>query len=551
MTLSPLGDSAVLISLGEHIDDATARQIRAIAAQIEADPPTGTIDVVPAFASVAVFYDSAHGLEFSQFTADLEERVARARHATVATATRKIEIPVCYGGEFGPDLEAVAQHAGMKPEAVIAAHSGADYLVHAIGFVPGFPYLGGLPPRLATPRRATPRPAVPAGSVGIGGSQTGVYPFSTPGGWNLIGRTPAVLFDVTRPEPALLEAGDRVRFRAISGDDYAAAVAAAARPYPKRGDTLAAASSASPAVDVVRAGMFSTVQDLGRSGHRARGVPNGGAADLFAARVANLLAGNPEHAALLEFTLVGPELRFGRDTVIGVTGGDFGVPRWRPLLARAGETVKFGAAVAGARGYVAFAGGVEVPAVLGSRSTYLRGQFGGFEGRTLRDGDRLTIPPVTRGFAQDWRIDPRILPAYSNAPTVRVVAGVHAAMFREDCLNQAFTVTPRADRMGVCLAGDALRPDHPRELVSLPVAPGAIQVPPDGQPIVLLVDAQTVGGYPQVANVIAADLPLIAQLRPGDSVHFRLVTLDEAHAALRARERALGLLREGLAQKLA
>lgn len=304
-------------------------------------------------------------------------------------------------------------------------------------------------------------------------------------------------------------------------------------------------------IKVIRSGMLTTVQDLGRPGHRAAGVPLGGAMDVFALRVANQLVGNAEDAAVLECTLLGPELGFGADTVIAVGGADFeGLAAWQPRLVRAGERVKLGAVRSGCRGYLAVAGGIDVSVVLGSRSTYLRAGFGGFEGRALRDGDRLKVPDVTRHLTNHWRIDARILPGYSAAPTVRVVRGAQLDEFGGALFAAEFRILPQSDRMGIRLGGDKLtRIGGAAELVSSAVAPGTVQVPPDGQPIVLMADAQTLGGYPQAAQVISVDLPLMAQLRPGDRVKFAEVTLEEAHQLAFVREHVLAMLHEGLTQK--
>ncbi len=222
MTLSPLGDSAVVVALGTGLDETALTRVRAVAEALEQEKPAGVVDVVPAFASVTVFYDAAHCGSYAQLCAEIQACAARAEATMVSQRTRVLEISVCYGGEGGPDLAEVAARAKLSVEQVIAQHSGAEYLVHAIGFAPGFAYLGGLPTALHTPRRATPRTSVPAGTVGIGGAQTGVYPLVTPGGWNLIGRTPLRMFDALRVEPALLRTGDRVKFRAISAEEFAA-----------------------------------------------------------------------------------------------------------------------------------------------------------------------------------------------------------------------------------------------------------------------------------------------------------------------------------------
>lgn len=302
---------------------------------------------------------------------------------------------------------------------------------------------------------------------------------------------------------------------------------------------------------VIRAGILTTVQDLGRPGHRASGVPLSGPMDPMALRVANLLVGNPETAATLECTLRGPELVFSTDTVIALGGAEFeGLAPWQPVMVPAGGRMKLGAVRRGCRGYLAVAGGIDVPIVLGSRSTYLRGEFGGYQGRALRDGDAVRVPDVARTMANHWRIDARILPPYSSAPTVRVVRGAHTDEFGGALFAAEFRILPQSDRMGIRLGGARLaRIGGAADLVSSAVAPGTVQVPPDGQPIVLMADAQTIGGYPQAAHVISVDLPLMAQLRPGDRVRFAEVPLDEAHRLALAREHVLAILHEGLAQK--
>ncbi|MBA3963789.1 MAG: 5-oxoprolinase subunit PxpB [Chthoniobacterales bacterium] len=213
--LAPLGDSAVIIRLDDSLGE-----ILATARILEAAKICGVIDIAPAFASVAVFFSSPDDRENS--TAAIETILRQHKPSPRAIGeTRLLEIPVCYEPAYGLDLEIVARHAQLSPNEIALHHSGASYEVRCVGFTPGFPYLSGLPKVLATPRRATPRVAVPPGSVAIGGAQTGIYPLASPGGWNIIGRTPLRLFDAAREPAALLQAGDRVRFFAISGKEFA------------------------------------------------------------------------------------------------------------------------------------------------------------------------------------------------------------------------------------------------------------------------------------------------------------------------------------------
>lgn len=303
-------------------------------------------------------------------------------------------------------------------------------------------------------------------------------------------------------------------------------------------------------IRVNRAGMQTSVQDGGRRGYRSDGVPLSGAMDPFALRMANLLVGNAEDAAVLELTLLGPELEFSEETIVAMTGADFGVvPRWQPVRIPARTSLKLSAAAEGCRGYLAIAGGFDVPAVLGSASTYLRGGLGGYGGRALRDGDVLRAPTLTRRMADHWRIDRRILPGYSAMPEVRVLRGAQASEFGRTFFDSPFKVTAQSDRMGIRLKGPTLVRHSTVELRSTSVVPGTVQVPPDGQPIVLMADAQTIGGYPQLAHVISVDLPVVAQLRPGDLMTFVEVTMEYAHEQALEREHALAMLRHGLAQK--
>ncbi|MDJ0365458.1 5-oxoprolinase subunit PxpB [Hymenobacter sp. H14-R3] len=222
MRLYPLGDAAVVLEFGQAIDPATHRLIQAFAQVLDQQPFAGLREYVPAFTTLTVYYDPwalhlGEILPYDQVASYLQRLLPVAHDAAASYEPGPlVEIPVCYGGEFGPDLDLVASHAQLAVDEVIVLHSAPEYLVHMVGFAPGFPYLGGLDARLATPRRAQPRPLVPAGAVGIAGVQTGVYSLPTPGGWQLIGRTPLRLFDANRAQPSLLQAGDRLRFVPIS-----------------------------------------------------------------------------------------------------------------------------------------------------------------------------------------------------------------------------------------------------------------------------------------------------------------------------------------------
>jgi KipI family sensor histidine kinase inhibitor len=222
-----LGDCALLLRLGERIDGALNARVHAVAQALRDAALPGVRDIVPAYASIAVHYDPAAWLDPagadtpSQRAAQLCDFVENCNISAAGKNLPAVEIPICYGGPFGPDLAEIAAHAQLDVDTVIALHTAGAYRVAMLGFAPGFPYLLGLDPKLHTPRRAHPRTRVPAGSVGIGGAQTGIYPRELPGGWQIIGRTPLLLFDPARDSPALLAPGQRVRFRAVDADEYA------------------------------------------------------------------------------------------------------------------------------------------------------------------------------------------------------------------------------------------------------------------------------------------------------------------------------------------
>src|SRR5437867_5472788 len=297
---------------------------------------------------------------------------------------------------------------------------------------------------------------------------------------------------------------------------------------------------------VTRGGFLTSVQDLGRTGFREFGVSLGGALDPFALRVANLLVDNDEGAAGLEITFGGLQLHFADERAVAWCGGEFDVqiesmplPAGHAARLQAGEELKFGRPQIGCRCWLAISSGVDVPVVLGSRSTDLRANFGGFEGRALRDGDQLLLgefprsqTAATAGISSwtaphDWA-----RPATRN-PILRFARGADSNRFNASTLQrltmEVFAVSPDSDRMGVRFDGSEMKREDKTDLISEAVAPGTIQVPPSGKPILLLGDCQTIGGYPKIAHVITVDLGIAAQLRAGDSVRFSEVSIQDAH----------------------
>jgi antagonist of KipI len=304
------------------------------------------------------------------------------------------------------------------------------------------------------------------------------------------------------------------------------------------------------ALEVIDGGFFTTVQDLGRYGYQRYGVPVSGAMDTFALRAANLLAGNPRSAAALEMTLTGARLRFLTDTVIAVAGADmqprlddWPVPMWHPVAASDGAVLTFGATRDGLRAYLAIAGGIDVPVVLGSRSTFPRAGLGGFQGRPIRAGDVLATcgdPPT--------RVEGRMFPrerilSYAHHHSIRVILGPQDDAFTAEGIatffSATYVVTPKSDRIGCRLEGPKVSHQGSPDIISDGVPFGAVQIAGDGLPMILVADRGTTGGYAKLATVISADLPRLAQALPGDRVAFRAVSLDEAHRAVEEEEGVL------------
>lgn len=305
----------------------------------------------------------------------------------------------------------------------------------------------------------------------------------------------------------------------------------------------------SGAITIVKPGLLTTIQDLGRWGHQASGVPAAGPMDLFSHRLANQLIGNEPNAAALEITLIGPEIEFDCDTVVAVTGAIFDlacddrpIAHGASVAVRTGQRLKFGRLHQGARAYLGVAGGILSEPILGSRATHLVSHMGGHEGRALMAGDRIAVGPVDSAASVPRKTPGFILPSGGRA-RLRVMPGPQADWFNDEAVRTltsiSFRVSPRSNRMGYRLEGPPLARARDGEPISEPVGIGAIQVPNAGEPILLMADRQTAGGYPKIGHVITADLPLAGQLAPGDFIEFALCSRQEAVAALIARERQL------------
>jgi KipI family sensor histidine kinase inhibitor len=502
--LVPFGRRALLVRLGDRVDPELLGKVLQLDRWVRQLP--GVVETVPAYASLVVHFDP------EAVAPDALVRMVRDAPTGPAAAPvgKTHEVPVVYGGEFGPDLAEVARWAGLPEREVVALHTGTDYLVYMLGFSPGFAYMGSVPERIAATRLPQPRPRVPAGSVAVAGRQTGIYPSSTPGGWRILGRTPLPVFDPDSDPPARFEVGDRVRFVAVREADWPAPREARWEPQGP------------PLLAVLDGGLLCTVQDLGRAGYRRYGVPPSGAMDADALREANGVLGNAAGCAALEFTWPAPVLEALADVEVTLAGADFApevdgrpVPTGQPVRLRRGQVLRFRAPKSGNWGYLAVPGGVQAPVVLGSCSTHVPSGLGG---KVLRRGDVVCGARAIRGVGGRS-------PKAPSGP-VRIVPGPHLTCFQPGALDQlvrgAYTLSARSDRSGYRLEGPALRHAKTGEILSEGMVVGAVQVPPSGQPIVLMPDGPTTGGYPVLAVVVDEDLPRLAQKRPGEAVRFQL-----------------------------
>jgi antagonist of KipI len=315
-------------------------------------------------------------------------------------------------------------------------------------------------------------------------------------------------------------------------------------------------------IKVLHPGLLTTIQDLGRYGSQKYGVIVSGAMDSYSLRVANLLVGNDEGEGALEITLFGTTLYFEKDLLIAITGGDLlatidgkKAPMWRPILMRKGSVLKFKSAIKGCRAYLAFAGGIVIPKVMGSKSTYLRAEIGGFQGRALRKEDTFEcgeMNELNHSLVQQlekmnghftWAVNYSALINLKSSQTIRVLKGTEFNRFDKNSqqmlFNEPYTITTQADRMGYRLEGPVLSLAEPFELLSESVTYGTIQVPPNGQPIILMADRQTTGGYPKISQIISADLPSLAQLQPTSTIQFKEVTHEQAEMELLKKEQVI------------
>ena len=538
------GDRALLVG----VDDPAAG--RALVASLESALGGLDVELVCGLATVGVLArdpDAALGALTAAVHDVLSAPPAVSADGDAPGAGRLLTIPCAFDG---PDLDDVAGLTGLPRDEVVAQLTAGPLAVSVVGFSPGFAYLDGLPPALAEiPRRDRPRPAVPAGSVALAHGHAAVYPTASPGGWQLVGRTGLPLFSLDGPPYAVLAPGDRVQLRvAVDGE--------ATEPPQEAERSWAPPPGARRVFEVLAPGLRAVLQDAGRRGVAASGVPTAGAADPVSSALANGLAGNEPGAVVLEVTGGGTRLHalgpchvavVGGAPAVGVDGTDES-SSGRLLPLEDGQVLEMRALTRGCRTYVAVAGGFLGPVFFGSRSS---DELCGLGAGPLRSGSVLYAgewaPPLGDHLAEGAASE---LPA-NGAVELRVVTGPHAERFDPGVLDRLAAVSFRAgnesNRVGVRLRAEEAVDwgTGSGELDSQPMVTGAVQLPPGGEPIVLGPDHATLGGYPVPAVVIAADHGLLGQCGPGTEVRLVPVGFEEAEAACGARRRLLAAAVEG------
>lgn len=489
------------------IDRAVNRQVHALAEALLEQPLRGISDIIPSYNSLYIEYDANLISKAAVRHWCKQQRLRRARTAQLAPPKT---VPVHYDGE---DLADIAAQAGVSVHDVISLHSRPDYHVYALGFTPGFAFMGSVPEAIHMLRRSTPRVRIPAHSVAMTGSQTGIYPSVSPGGWNLLGHALVAMYDPHRATPFWLEPGDTVRFLPQEGEPPAAI--SPLRLLPKDPDNAV--------LEVTKAGLLDIVVDGGRVLAGRYGLCRGGMLDAVSGTLANRLVGNDPLAPVIEMSLMGGSYRVLEPCVVAVAGWGMqaqhngqDVKTPSSFCLAAGDELTFVPTATGVRSYLAVAGGIASDRFMGSASVDLKGNIG----MPLKAGDvlgvaKLKLARATQTF-QPWQVR-------GDPVTLRIIAGPQAS---EDALNalsqQTFSVS-HADRMGVRLADG----DVPGgELISEAVPIGAIQVPPGANPILLLHDRGSIGGYHKPALLHPVDLPRAAQIRQGQTVRFRLLDDD-------------------------
>lgn len=542
-----LGDTALLVNFQDQTQ--ALHHIHQLCEALFARSPSWLLDAIPGIDTLLVALrsqDFEYAFNRSIARAEINELLANilSDKEFIAAKDSVHRIRVCYDPALAPDLLASAEKCKLTVREFINRHKNSEITVDILGFMPGFAYCSGLDPSLKLPRLEKPRTAVPPGSVAIAELQTAIYPKTTPGGWNIIGRSPDLLFDPLKERPSLLHAGDRVQFIEIDIDQFekiqADEILSKSQQIKKHGLQKGA-------VEVISSGLLTTIQGSPRYGLAHLALSAGGPMDKESARLANTLVGNSEDAAGLEITGTGPKLLFREDTWVAWVGpsciaqidGQM-VSGNRPVYIRDGQTLSFGAMTQGYRIFLALGGGIESEFILGGCGSHLSAGIGG---QHVQKGDILYLPkslreiPLLKKLKQEHRTHPKwsvASPALSgqDIQLIKAVPSMHLNLLntREQVSlwQTVWTVSSQSNRMGMRLDGNFSISSPIAGIASQGIWFGTVQLPPSGQPILMMAEHATTGGYPRLVEAIQSERSKLAQLRPGDKIQFVPITLEEA-----------------------
>ena len=564
-----IGDHSVLADFSKSPNPLS--EIHGISKLLFANKPEWAAEIIPGLDSLIVQLkycsDSPNAVRKRAIEEleKLEKQFLKQNKLKLKPPTTH-RIQVCYHPDLALDLIAIAKACKLSIKEVIRLHKDSPYTADILGFMPGFTYFSGLNPKLRLPRLSSPRPSVPKGSVAIAELQTAIYPRTTPGGWNIIGRSPNTLFDIEKNPPGLFMAGDQMEIQEISLDEFHQLDQTRSSPEILRAPILDASKTG---IEVLQAGTFSSIQDNPRENLSHWAVGPGGACDLDSLHLANALVGNSPETAAIEMTSTGPALLFHETCCIAWVGAacegivdNQRIPGNRPVWVAKGSILKFTSLNPGFRSMLAIGGSLQLPKILGRRGSHISADIGP---KRLEKGEVLLLgdakEPMKSPFLRSlyksgplpcfpkWHVRSPFLPR-NSVTHIKCLAGPHLSFLpakdQELFWSTIWTVSNQSNRMGVRLQSSfKLKKDLP-SIPSQAITFGTVQFPPSQEPIVMLAEHQTTGGYPRLAEVIHADLVKLAQLKPGNKIQLISIDLDEADCinakALKSQEATMNAI---------
>jgi len=552
MKIKAVNEDCFLITLGTAIDLTLTAKIADLNQQIKTKLADDLVDSTPAYTTILVQFNLLTISPLVVYKV-LETLLSSVVDSTVKISTKVHRLPVYYHQTVAPDLLDLAKHKSMTVQQVIELHTQQAYQVCALGFSPGFAFLAEVNPLLQQARLKTPRAKVKAGSVAIADKQTAVYPSDSPGGWNIIGHCPLLLFNMKNNPISQFKVGDQVEFYSIDQQTYLSLME---KQWGKQVEQVHCAISEqkNTGLQVISRGLLATIQDSGRFSQSEQGVSQGGSADAYSANWANYLLANHLHCAVIEITVGGAEFLALSDVCLALTGANMNAQVFdehnqylqsinqQTFYLLTGQTLKLSYSSEGTRAYLAVKGGFEVVDVLGSCSTVMRNKIGGLngQGNALKAGDCIPVKSPDNQVNPKQQLITRIAnqywPHFNELTKIGIIESYQSDQFlasqKQQLYQQVYTIDANSDRMGIRLNGQPLT-SKTTGVISEAIALGSMQIPADGIPIILLQDRQTLGGYPKMGCVCRYDLKKLVQLPAGSKIQFYPIALSAAQLQYR------------------